>query len=484
MAEYKTPTEIRNYPLSNGETADLIALIKNNRPGTWVRAESVADAPVGTVAYVSAMGAMRRGVVVKVTKTKVHVALTTQGAVDSAAAFDSYHGYAGGSQPIRVQIVVAEPGTIFIAPRQDEPVGTGTTDVIDLIKLAEATEQSQIAYEQAEAWLERHVEQGTEKKSWSLVEDARQADHAEALEIENARRAPTSINPDDLPDPDGSNNLPIPFGPWGFGVKEEDDLTLDSQAGKVDSMNNDATTQTPDTTRETTGSAVVQLLEKVWSRIRENHPELPAVVIVTGAGLTFGGGKWGHFRANGWTAKVAEEGAATSAKMDEMFMAGETLAKGARQVLQTMLHEGAHTLAKVREVQDTSRQGRWHNAKFKSLAFEMGLEYNHDSADKSIGFSQVTLREATVEEYADLLADLDREIHLMVSLPGFLAGLGGEQGGENMGKAPKGPAQPNTNNVKATCLCEEPNIVRMSRKVLDRQVVHCEDCNSLFEDRG
>jgi len=297
-----------------------------------------------------------------------------------------------------------------------------------------ASRTAQAQTDQVEGWLARHRELGTPRTQWSPVEDARQADHAEAL-------------------------------------------TLDSQAGKVDSVNNDAATQT-------TGSAVVTLLEKVWTRIRQNHPELPAVVIVTGAGLGLGGGKWGHFRANGWTARQLEEGAATSTSLDEMFMAGETLAKGARQVLQTMLHEGAHTLAKVREVQETSRQGRWHNAKFKSLAFEMGLEYNHDSADKSIGFSQVTLREGTVEEYADLLAELDREIHLMVSLPGFLAGLGGEAGGENMGKAPKGPAQPNTNNVKATCLCEEPNIIRLSRKVLDKMVVKCDDCGSLFKDRG
>lgn len=237
-------------------------------------------------------------------------------------------------------------------------------------------------------------------------------------------------------------------------------------------------------TREATDSAVVTLLEKVWTRIRQNHPELPAVVIVTGAGLGMMGGKWGHFRANGWTAKVAEEGAATSPKLDEMFMAGETLAKGARQVLQTMLHEGAHTLAKVREIQETSRQGRWHNAKFLGLAGEMGLTYAHDKADKSTGFSQVTLTDKTAEQYADLLAELDAEIHLMVSLPGWLGGDAGLDGGENMGKAPKAPAAPNTNNVKATCGCLEPNIIRMSRKVLDLGVVRCDKCDNLFEDRS
>jgi hypothetical protein len=36
--------------------------------------------------------------------------------------------------------------------------------------------------------------------------------------------------------------------------------------------------------------------------------------------------------------------------------------------------------------------------------------------------------------------------------------------------------------VKATCNCEEPNIIRLSRKVLDKRVVECDDCDSLFTE--
>jgi hypothetical protein len=130
-------------------------------------------------------------------------------------------------------------------------------------------------------------------------------------------------------------------------------LTLNSHGGKVDNNSKDepegdemtATTTETAPAKKHTGSAVVQLLERVWDRIRENHPELPQAVIVTGTGSEVGGLKWGHFRADGWEV-VQAEGAAL--RMNEMFMAGETLAKGALQVLQTMLHEGAHTLARVR----------------------------------------------------------------------------------------------------------------------------------------
>jgi hypothetical protein len=592
MAQHLDINEIRNYPVGTG-TADLIKLISADRPSSWVRAQSLADLPVGTVAYVAAMGKMRRGVVVKVGRTKASVAFTTQGAVDEVTRANEFHRGQGTEAwyGIRVQTTAAEPETIFIAPKPlPEPVAEVETELVPLTVDVEAItrrlqdeaaedEASAVAQaqtDQVEGWLARHREAGTPRTQWSPAEDARQADHAEALAImdeerwkvgaiidaeeqayreEDARQAQAWIE-----------RVSDHVCRTGYRRADaermliEDDhaeaLTLNSQAGKVTGMNNDAATQTltqinddilatevqaqvdaahaealaqdkirevmeagtafipawmkddqdkaaaeaahtealeveaaetevAPIIRETTGSAVVQLLERVWTRIRQNHPELPAVVIVTGAGLGIMGGKWGHFRPNGWTAKVAEEGAATSSRLDEMFMAGETLAKGARQVLQTMLHEGAHTLAKVREVQDTSRQGRWHNAKFRTLAEEMGLEYRKGEASKTLGFSEVTLTDKTVTEYADLLAALDAEIHLMVSLPGWLGGDAGQDGGENMGKAPKAPAAPsNGTNIKATCLCEEPNIVRMSRKVLDKCVVMCEECNERFLDRS
>lgn len=249
-------------------------------------------------------------------------------------------------------------------------------------------------------------------------------------------------------------------------------LTLHSQGGKVDNMNNEA-----DTKREKTGSGVVRLMERVHERIRQNHPEVPEVVIVTGRGIGAGSNKWGHFQAQGWT------NGETS--IHEMFMAGETLAKGAGQVLQTMLHESAHALAAARGKKDTSRQGRWHNAEFLTIAKELGLEYRHGNADSKIGFSAVTLTDETREEYADLLKELSEEIHLMVSLPGWLGGQDGDEdkGGENIGTAPKGPAQPNSSNLKLTCECEEPNIIRASRKVAEKLVIRCDECEKLFRER-
>jgi len=311
---------------------------------------------------------------------------------------------------------------------------------------------------------------------WLAPEDAAgiKRAHAEALAEDTERAA---ITPSPVEETEQTTNTAY------FPGKDEGRSTDEFLASLDEPEEIEMTTETA--TPHRTGSAVVTMMERVWERIRQNHPDLPDMVIVTGSGHDTGGLKWGHFRAGGWTTRDGE-GATTTAKMDEMFMAGETLAKGARQVLQTMLHEGAHTLARIRGVQDTSRQGRWHNMKFVGLAQEMGLEYRSSQADKSIGYSAVVLKDETTEEYADLLDELDKEISLVISLPVWLGGLtpvGEPQGGEGVkGRRPT-EAPSVSNNLKLTCECETPNIIRASRKVAEKMVVNCGDCDALFLER-
>ena len=307
--------------------------------------------------------------------------------------------------------------------------------------------------------------------------------------------------------------IPAPAAPVDEPTEETpaEDLTLNSQDCKVDpkskdepegdEMSTETTTEVqatektdaparPTQTADMTGSAVVTLMEEVWDRIRQNHPELPAVIIVTGTGM-IGPSRWGHFRANGWMARAEGEDAATNLALGEMFMAGETMAKGAAQVLQTMLHEAAHVLAQVRSLKDTSRQGRWHNGTFRTLAEELGLEHKAATAHTQHGFSFVTLTDETEAKYADLLDELDREIRLVVDLPWFLKGTekpAGEEGEDESegghfiggGRKVRTPATPQSGNLKATCGCAEPNIIRASRKVLDLEVIRCDECEELF----
>jgi hypothetical protein len=114
-------------------------------------------------------------------------------------------------------------------------------------------------------------------------------------------------------------------------------------------------------------SVLVAALEHAWTAIRARHPQVPEVVMAVASGSVGRRGelKLGHFAERRWRVATAER--------PELFVGGEGLAAGAVEVLGTLLHEAAHGLAATREIQDTSRQGRYHNRRYATLAGELGL---------------------------------------------------------------------------------------------------------------
>ena len=60
-------------------------------------------------------------------------------------------------------------------------------------------------------------------------------------------------------------------------------------------------------------------------------------------------------------------------------------------------------MAAARKVQDTSRQGHWHDARYRVIATELGLDVAQASG---IGWSATTLPPVTAAIYADALDDL------------------------------------------------------------------------------
>jgi hypothetical protein len=415
-------------------------------------------------------------VVVKNTKTKTMVAITT-----AAAAAP------GG--PVRVQTVTELHTTVYVAPApvtEDEALAAireASETTVEVTTLG--GDEEPVEFTEAE-----RAELAADYRTSGALDDA----HAEAL-TENAHRElpaatvtarPTSAYARNLqllgrivrvPASETELDLLPRLAPGKELVRIADlGLTLHSQAGKVLDMDIETAPAQPTTAQKHTGSTVVALIERVWDRIRADHPELPEVVVTTGSGE---GVKWGHFRPESW--KLAE----ADGRMHEFFLASEALAKGATQVLQTTIHEAAHTLSKARGIKDTSRQGRWHNAEFKKAAAELGLEHKSAVAHKSHGFSFVTLTEGTKAKYADLLEELNRELKLTGLLPFWMGGTDeeDEQGGEKITGKPKageGEEKAKSGNLKATCRCEEPVIIRLSQKVLDLGVVRCDSCSELF----
>jgi hypothetical protein len=112
-------------------------------------------------------------------------------------------------------------------------------------------------------------------------------------------------------------------------------------------------------------SLLVAALEHAWQTIRIRHPEVPEAVLVVASGSEGKRLNLGHFAPHRWQVNGADR--------HEVLVGGEGLQRGPLEVLGTLLHEAAHGLAQARGVQDTSRQGRYHNRRYATLAHELGL---------------------------------------------------------------------------------------------------------------
>jgi hypothetical protein len=107
----------------------------------------------------------------------------------------------------------------------------------------------------------------------------------------------------------------------------------------------------------------------------------------------------GHFAAGRW--QLTSPGAPTDRA--EVLASGEGLQRGPVDVLGTLLHEAAHGLAYARKLSDTSRQGRYHNRRYATLAAELGLDVAHL---QPIGWSATSIPDPIAARYGEVLAEL------------------------------------------------------------------------------
>jgi len=204
-------------------------------------------------------------------------------------------------------------------------------------------------------------------------------------------------------------------------------------------------------------SPMVAALEQAWADIRARHDDLPDVVVVLAAGsigAPAGTLRLGHFAATRWT-RDGEQ----ADRLAEVFVGGEGLALGPADVLGTMLHEAAHAIAHVRGVKDTSRQGRWHNARFKALAEEVGIEVRKDPR---LGWSPTTLTAHTRADYSGTITELGCALRL-----------------HRFPEAARGGRTSSNNPLACTCDCGRR--IRVAASVLAAGPIICGLCGADFE---
>jgi hypothetical protein len=207
-------------------------------------------------------------------------------------------------------------------------------------------------------------------------------------------------------------------------------------------------------TESYSSAGLVAALEQCWAAIRTRHPEVPAAIIVVGSGSPTKASdtlKWGHFASLRW-----QHG---PHRLPEVLVSGEGLSRTPEEIFTTLLHEATHGLADTRNVQDTSRQGRWHNKRFAKLAAELGMDTTkHDK----FGYSPCTLRPATMA-------------HFRTVIDGLAGALGAYRHAEVIETKQRA-----SNNNGVTCECDCPRKIRLSQTVYEAGPIVCGVCDTPF----
>ena len=204
-----------------------------------------------------------------------------------------------------------------------------------------------------------------------------------------------------------------------------------------------------------TAAGLVAALEQAWTAIRTRHPDVPAAVVVVGAGSPAKASqamKWGHFDSHRWQSGTD--------RLPEVLISGEGLSRTAAEVFTTLLHEAAHGLADTRGIKDTSRQGRWHNKKFAGLATELGMTTHRD--DK-LGYSPCTLADPTTTHYQAVIDTLGHALRAWRHPDTPAAGTGRT-----------------TNNNGLSCQCDCPRKLRIAIATFAEGPILCAECGAAF----
>lgn len=210
---------------------------------------------------------------------------------------------------------------------------------------------------------------------------------------------------------------------------------------------------------------LVKAIEDAWSAIQSNHDDVPDVVVTLGSGVVARGLKLGHFAANVWT--HGED------NIHELFVGAEGLSLGASSLMATLLHEAAHAWAEANEIQDTSRQGRYHNDKFRMIGETFGLRLQKDP---SIGWSISSLTDAAAEEYETAI------MHLDLALTAYRRGpkLVKVDPNNPTTPAPVSPTGRTSNNNPVAARCNCGRRIRVSKTVLEMGGISCNICGGEF----
>jgi hypothetical protein len=165
----------------------------------------------------------------------------------------------------------------------------------------------------------------------------------------------------------------------------------------------------------------------------------------------------------------------------EVMVAGELLSpeagnghrskKAGERVMSTLIHEAGHALADVRKQQDTSRNGRYHNGRYKKVAEELGLVVDKDP---TYGWTLTSLSPAAVKAYKQQIDALEKVLTAWRTLPeGLVVGVNG---------AKKKTKKKKPGRALLECRCPVPRKIYVAHSVAAEGPILCGLCEEEFEE--
>lgn len=122
---------------------------------------------------------------------------------------------------------------------------------------------------------------------------------------------------------------------------------------------------------------VINQLESLFSKFNDRFykGELPKPIITVSPDTTKGAYGW----CTSWKAWGNKEGATMDEGYYEINLCAEYLSRPIELVAETLLHEMVHLYNLQQKVQDTSRNGTYHNKRYKEAAEKHGLTVEKDA---------------------------------------------------------------------------------------------------------
>lgn len=217
--------------------------------------------------------------------------------------------------------------------------------------------------------------------------------------------------------------------------------------------------------------SLITTIESIWGQLRARHPDVPDVVVTMAAGSAGRKGlRLGHFGPARW--KHGPD------LLPELFVGGEGLAFGPREVLGTLLHEAAHGAACTRGIADTSRGRAYHNSKFREIAAEFGLTVERSSGS---GWSVTVVPDATAAQYGREIKALERVLVAHRRSEHDPVGINDEGAGDHNEEDDEDAEEKAPRNGRAlVCRCVPARRVRARQKTIDAGPILCGVCREPF----